>query len=119
MPSSTALKSTRSRSPSSAPPVIGLIGSNATTAIRSPLRTASLAMAATSVDLPAPGEPVMPTTCAGRRRGASTFMPACASEMLRASSAEGCVVIPGPSGAYCFTLSRTLPTISVMPVPVW
>ena len=49
-----------------------LIGSNATTAIFSPRRTASLAIAATNVLLPAPGEPVMPTTCIGRLRGACT-----------------------------------------------
>jgi hypothetical protein len=61
----------------------------------------------------------MPTTCFGRLRGASTFVPACASERFRASTAVGCVDTDAASGAYGFTLSRTLPTISSMPVPVW
>ena len=79
--------------------MIGLMGSNATTAILSPRRTASLAIAATSVLLPAPGEPVIPMTCLGRRCGALTFTPACASETLRARCAVGSEVTLVASGA--------------------
>ena len=54
----------RTRSPSSAPPVIGLDGSTAITAtVRPALRTSAISDA-TSVDLPAPGGPVIPTRCA-------------------------------------------------------
>ena len=98
--------------------VIGLIGSNATTAIRWPRRTASLAIAATSVLLPAPGEPVMPTTRAGRLSGVPAgSLPACASEMSRASDASR--TAPAARGAYGRTEARTLSTISSIPVPVW
>ena len=97
--------------------MIGLIGSNATTAIRCPRRTASLAIAATSVLLPAPGEPVMPTTRAGRFFVAlSGSVPACAIEICRASTASR---TPDVSAAYGFTVARTLSTISSMLVPVW
>ncbi len=61
----------RMRSPSTAPPVIGLDGSTATTAIRRPRDACSRTSASISVDLPAPGEPVMPTTCARPAKGAS------------------------------------------------
>ena len=54
----------RTRSPSSAPPVIGDDGSTATTATDRPAARTSPISAATSVDLPAPGGPVIPTMCA-------------------------------------------------------
>src|SRR6185503_12761596 len=51
----------RTRSPSRAPPVMGLEGSTATTATGRPASRALPMSAATSVDLPEPGGPVMPT----------------------------------------------------------
>ena len=75
--SSSACACIRTRSPSSAPPVIGLDGSTAMTATVRPARRTSPSRAATRVDLPEPGGPVMPTRCARpaigyiRRRAAS------------------------------------------------
>ena len=64
-PSSAAYDCMRTRSPRSAPPVIGEDGSTATTAtVRPAARAARAISAATSVDLPAPGGPVIPTRCA-------------------------------------------------------
>ena len=63
-PSSVAYACIRTRSPRSAPPVIGDEGSTATTATVRPARRASAIRAATSVLLPAPGAPVIPTRCA-------------------------------------------------------
>src|SRR5262245_4906910 len=54
----------RMRSPSIDPPENGLDGSIATIATRRPLLRIDAASLATSVDLPLPGTPVMPTTCA-------------------------------------------------------
>jgi hypothetical protein len=54
----------RTRSPRSAPPVIGLDGSTAMTPTVRPASRTSAMSAATSVDLPAPGGPVIPTRCA-------------------------------------------------------
>jgi hypothetical protein len=51
----------RTRSPRRAPPVIGDEGSTATTATARPALRTSPMRAATSVDLPAPGGPVIPT----------------------------------------------------------
>jgi hypothetical protein len=49
------------RSPSSAPPVIGLDGSTATTPTRLEFVRNEVIMALARVDLPTPGGPVMPT----------------------------------------------------------
>ena len=58
---SSAYDCMRTRSPRSAPPVIGLDGSTAITAtVRPALRTSAI-RDATSVDFPAPGGPVIPT----------------------------------------------------------
>src|SRR5258705_7682376 len=76
-PSSAAYACIRTRSPSNAPPVIGDDGSTAMTATDRPAPRSSAIRAATSVDLPAPGGPVMPTRWAdpasgySRRRAAS------------------------------------------------
>ncbi|MCZ7554671.1 MAG: hypothetical protein M5U05_19180 [Anaerolineales bacterium] len=51
----------RTRSPSRAPPVIGLDGSTATTPTARPASRALAMIAETRVDLPDPGGPVMPT----------------------------------------------------------
>ena len=65
----------RMRSPRTAPPLIGLDGSIAITAIAWPCASQAPSSASTSVDLPLPGTPVMPTTqarparCGERRRG--------------------------------------------------
>ena len=66
----------RIRSPRTAPPLIGLDGSKATTAtVQAALRARRRAGRSTSVDLPLPGTPVTPTTrrlparAAERRRG--------------------------------------------------
>src|SRR3954452_18465527 len=63
-PSSSAYACIRTRSPRSAPPVIGDDGSTATTATLRPRSRNSAMSAATSVDFPAPGGPVIPTRCA-------------------------------------------------------
>ena len=63
-PSSEAYACIRTRSPRSAPPVIGDDGSTAMTATERPARRSSAISAATRVDLPAPGGPVIPTRCA-------------------------------------------------------
>ena len=52
----------RMRSPSTAPPLIGLDGSIAITATVRPAPSQAPSRASTSVDLPLPGTPVMPTT---------------------------------------------------------
>ena len=54
----------RIRSPRIAPPEKGLVGSTATMATVRPRLRSWLASLSTSVDLPAPGGPVMPTTWA-------------------------------------------------------
>jgi predicted aconitase with swiveling domain len=51
----------RTRSPRRAPPVIGDDGSTATTATARPAVRSAPIIVATSVDLPAPGGPVIPT----------------------------------------------------------
>ncbi len=68
-PSSEAYACIRTRSPSNAPPVIGEDGSTATTAAVRPASRSAARSDATSVDLPAPGGPVMPTRCAAPARG--------------------------------------------------
>jgi len=60
-PSSPAYACIRTRSPRSAPPVIGDDGSTAMTATDRPTRRSSAIRAATRVDFPAPGGPVIPT----------------------------------------------------------
>src|SRR6266545_2994156 len=57
------------RSPSSAPPVKGLVGSTATTATRSPACRYVVTRRSTRVDFPAPGGPVIPTRRARPRSG--------------------------------------------------
>jgi hypothetical protein len=62
----------RTRSPSSAPPEKGLVGSTATMPTVRPARRQCSASASTSVLLPAPGGPVMPMrrarpSCAKKR----------------------------------------------------
>ncbi len=54
----------RTRSPRMAPPENGLLGSTATTPTLWPSSVSALIKEATSVDLPAPGTPVMPMMCA-------------------------------------------------------
>ena len=103
---------------------MGLLGSNATTAQRpsdgslSDLLAYSPTSCATSVLLPAPGEPVKPITRLGRRFFASlrTVFPSCSRERSRASCAVGFVVSTF-SACLCTTL-RTALTISISPVPV-
>ena len=75
----------RMRSPSTAPPVIGLDGSIAITATRRPCASQAPSSASTSVDLPLPGTPVTPTTRALPARAASV---ACAASRA-----------PGPSSS--------------------
>src|SRR5262245_676 len=59
-PASPPLERIRIRSPSSAPPVRWLDGSTAITATVSPARRSPRTIPSSSVDLPAPGAPVMP-----------------------------------------------------------
>src|SRR4051812_28107151 len=63
-PGSVAWSCIRTRSPSSAPPLNGEDGSTASTPTRWPARLSSLTRALVAVDLPTPGDPVMPTTWA-------------------------------------------------------
>ena len=65
MPRSAGSASIRARSPSSAPPERLDEGSTASTATVRPLSRHAATSALSSVDLPAPGGPVIPTTCAG------------------------------------------------------
>ena len=59
----------RTRSPSSAPPLNGLVGSTAMMPTVSPLFRYSPARPLTKVDLPVPGDPVMPRMWAEPARG--------------------------------------------------
>ena len=63
-PGSLASSVMRMRSPRIAPPEYGLDGSTATMPTLSPRSRIRRASLPTSVDLPLPGTPVMPTTCA-------------------------------------------------------
>src|SRR4051794_18622408 len=63
-PGSVAWSCIRTRSPSSAPPENGDDGSTASTPTRRPAARSSVTRALVVVDLPTPGGPVMPTTCA-------------------------------------------------------
>src|SRR5215472_18116165 len=69
--SSAACSCIRTRSPSSAPPVNGEVGSTASTATRWPAARYAATSALVAVDLPTPGAPVRPTIrappVAGRR----------------------------------------------------
>src|SRR5579872_2219732 len=69
----------RMRSPRTAPPVNGLVGSTATTPTRRPSRRIVPTSAAISVLLPAPGGPVTPTTYARPVWGCSSRSTATAS----------------------------------------
>ncbi len=80
----------RTRSPSTAPPEKGEDGSTATTAARSPEARMQATRRSTSVDLPAPGGPVTPTTHArpvcgktARETESSGSSPASTREMSR------------------------------------
>ncbi len=92
--SSAACACMRTRSPSSAPPVIGLDGSTAMTATVRPTRRTSTIKAATSVDLPDPGGPVIPTRCArpavgyNRRSAASPTADRFSTAVRRRASAS-------------------------------
>src|SRR3954462_2968489 len=61
----------RTRSPSSAPPENGDDGSTASTPTRLPAARSARTSAVVEVDLPTPGDPVSPSTCACRVCGAS------------------------------------------------
>ena len=61
---SAACSIIRMRSPMIAPPVYGELGSTASTPTRLPAARQAAIRALTSVDLPLPGGPVIPTTCA-------------------------------------------------------
>src|SRR5262245_13766185 len=63
-PASPEWRPMRMRSPSSAPPVNGLVGSTATTPTFLPAARQAPASSEISVDFPAPGGPVTPTRCA-------------------------------------------------------
>ena len=79
-PSSVAWSCIRTRSPSSAPPENGEDGSTASTPTRRPAARNAVTSAVVEVDLPTPGEPVSPTTCA---------WPPCGCERRR-DLAQGC-----------------------------
>src|SRR5580704_7968236 len=64
----------RIRSPSSAPPVNGDVGSTASTATRRPAARNALSSAPVRVDLPTPGAPVRPMTRAPPVSGRRSFM---------------------------------------------
>src|SRR5437773_1190678 len=66
----------RMRSPSTAPPLKGLVGSTATTPTRWPAARSRAVMRSLSVDFPAPGGPVTPITCARPVCGWSRLMSA-------------------------------------------
>ena len=61
-PGSVAWSCMRMRSPRIAPPVKGLVGSTASTPTVLPALRQCAMSRSVSVDLPAPGEPVMPMT---------------------------------------------------------
>src|SRR5580700_7696947 len=73
-PSSVACSCMRIRSPSSAPPVNGDVGSTASTATRRPAARNALSSAPVTVDLPTPGAPVRPMTRAPPVSDRRSFM---------------------------------------------
>ncbi len=92
-PSSVACCCMRMRSPSSAPPEKGDDGSTASTPTRCPRARIAAMRAAVVVDLPTPGEPVMPMMLARPEVGASSRIsagtsgePSSMSEIRRAMS---------------------------------
>src|SRR2546430_6927797 len=92
-PGSVAWACIRSRSPSSAPPVKGEVGSIARTATVLARARAARTSSAVRLDLPTPGEPVSPTTYArpesGYRASESSWRPGEPSstiEMARATA---------------------------------
>src|SRR6266571_6107086 len=103
----------RTRSPSSAPPLNGEVGSTARMPIRSPAARYAAASAQATVDLPTPGEPVRPITRAVPVSGAMAFMTARSSgerfstrEISRASARASPERAPamrasGSAGARC------------------
>ena len=117
----------RTRSPSTAPPVMGLDGSTATTATFWPRRSSSPSNACTRVDLPAPGLPVSPSTCARPRCGASAACKAGApgaarstALMARASTCRCPARMPASSGCAAGTSPRSVtpgPARGRSPVP--
>ena len=81
----------RTRSPSNAPPENGDDGSTASTPTRLPVGPQLLTSTDVDVDLPTPGEPVRPTTCAcptsaDQRRGDVTQTPASRSRPARSAA---------------------------------
>jgi hypothetical protein len=89
-PSSPESSCMRTRSPNSAPPENGLVGSTATTATVSPRARYSFAICVTSVLLPAPGGPVMPNRNARpvRPKHASSSADACGCSFSTHDSAR-------------------------------
>src|SRR5580700_8939607 len=73
-PSSVACSCMRIRSPSSAPPVNGDVGSTASTATRRPAARNARSSAPVTVDLPTPGAPVRPMIRAPPVSGRRSFM---------------------------------------------
>ena len=80
-PRSAGSKAIRARSPSSAPPERFEVGSTASTATVRPSARQARTSSDKSDDLPAPGGPVTPTTCAG------ASPPSAAGETARSSAA--------------------------------
>ena len=88
-PSSALSWTMRTRSPSSAPPLALEDGSTAITPTVLPALRQAATRAAHSEDLPTPGGPVMPTTCArGSRHAASSSACAGAPSGSRSSCGE-------------------------------
>ncbi len=92
-PSSVACSPIRTRSPSSAPPENGDDGSTASTPTRRPVARTTRTSSDVVVDLPTPGGPVRPTTCARPVCGASAAAtagrsgpPSSTSEISRATA---------------------------------
>ena len=83
-PLSVAWSCIRTRSPSSAPPENGEDGSTASTPTRLPCSRYADTSAEVDVDLPTPGEPVMPMICA---------WPACGASAAITSRSSGDVVL--------------------------
>src|ERR1700724_2765282 len=90
------------RSPSSAPPVKGLVGSTARMPTVSPRCRQRRARRSTRVLLPAPGGPVTPTTRArpvrGKMRPISSRTPGAAAPAAAGAAAAGAGALPARGG---------------------
>ena len=95
-PASIVCSAIRIRSPRTAPPVIGLEGSTAATATVRPRPRISPMNAFTSVDFPAPGGPVKPTTIARPRCGWIAF-----NSALTVGPSRSTMLIARASAAVC------------------